>query len=83
MADDSRIPRVKLGVRGADRDEVELADYVLEDFASGEVPIAEKLADLAVQAVGSVLDNGLVTTMNRYNACLVTRPDRPDRSEED
>ena len=35
-----RLPRVKLGVRGAGRDEEELADYVLEDFASDEVPIA-------------------------------------------
>ena len=78
-----RIPRVKLGVRGAGRDEVELAEYVLEDFASDEGPIAEKLADLAVEAVGSVLDHGLETTMNRYNACLLTPTDRPDRSEED
>ncbi len=78
-----RIPRVKLGVRGAGRDEAELADYVLEDFASDEVPIAERLADLAVEAVGSVLDDGLATTMNRYNARLVTLTDRPDRSEEE
>ncbi len=78
-----RIPRVKLGVRGAGRDEAELADYVLEDFASDEVPIAERLADLALEAVESVLDNGLATTMNRYNGCFVSLTDRPDRSEED
>ena len=78
-----RIPRVRLGVRGAGRDDVELADYVLEDFAPDEVPIAERLADLALEAVGSVLDNGLATTMNRYNARLMTLADRPDRSEED
>ena len=78
-----RIPRVKLGVRGAGRDAVELADYVLEDFAPDEVPIAEKLADLAAEAVASVLDQGLATTMNGYNARLVTLTDQPDRSEED
>ena len=79
-----RLPRVKLGVRGASRDEVELADYVLEDFAPAELRIAEGLADLAVEAVGSVLDHGLATTMNDYNARLVTPlTDRPDRSEED
>ena len=78
-----RLPRVKLGVRGAGRDEVELADYVLEDFANDEVSIAERLADLAVEAVRSVLDDGIATTMNRYNARIEPLTDRPDRSEED
>ena len=78
-----QLARVKLGVRGAGREEVALADYVLEDFSPEELPIAEKLADLATEAVESVLDHGLSTTMNEYNARLATLTDRPDRSEED
>ncbi len=78
-----RLPRVKLGVRGADRERAELADYVLEDFEADELPIAEKLADLASEAVGSVLARGLEMTMNDYNSRRVTLTDRPDRSEED
>ena len=78
-----RLPRVKLGVRGEGREQIELADYVLEEFESAEMPIAEGLADLGAEAVESVLENGIETTMNRYNASFVTRTDRPDRSEEE
>ena len=78
-----QLPRVKLGVRGADHEDAQLAEYVLEDFEADELPIAEKLADLATDALGSVLERGLATTMNDYNSRFVTLTDRSDRSEED
>jgi len=63
--------RVRIGVRGAGRHERELADYVLDEFDAGELPIAEQLADLAAEAVEFLLGHGLEAAMNRYNGCHV------------
>ena len=60
-------PRVKLGVRGAGRDEQELADYVLADFDEDEREPAEELVREGAEAVVAVLESGLLETMNRYN----------------
>ena len=59
--------RIRLGVRGAGRDERDLADYVLDEFDADEVPVAESLADLATEAVDFLLTDGLEAAMNRYN----------------
>ena len=59
--------RVRLGVRGEDRGERDLSDYVLEEFARDEVPLAEALAELAADAVEDIVRDGLDTAMNRYN----------------
>jgi PTH1 family peptidyl-tRNA hydrolase len=77
------IPRLRLGVRGAGRDEEELADYVLSDFEDEEEPVAAALVDLGVEAVETVLDEGFEATMNRYNARFVTTDNQEQRSEEE
>ena len=60
-------PRVKLGVRGEQRGEKGLRDYVLEPFEPEEEKIAESLVDLAADAVEAVLLDGLEVSMNRFN----------------
>jgi PTH1 family peptidyl-tRNA hydrolase len=60
-------PRVRLGVKGERREDTELADYVLEPFAADEEGPAEALVELGVDAVGTLLRDGLAVAMNRYN----------------
>lgn len=60
-------PRLKLGVRGAGRQEQELADYVLESFADDEREVVDALVGLAVEAVEEILAAGVTAAMNRYN----------------
>jgi peptidyl-tRNA hydrolase len=60
--------RVRLGIRGVDRDAGELADYVLSEFGAAELPVADRLTVLGGEAVESLLREGLRATMNRYNA---------------
>ena len=74
--------RLRLGVRGQQREVEDLAGYVLSPFDSEEEDAAEQLVRLGADAVQSVLDQGLETTMNRYNARLVSE-DKPERSEEE
>jgi len=63
--------RIRLGIRGDDRDEGELADYVLSEFTDDELPLADPLAELGADAVEYLLANGLSATMNRYNGTKV------------
>lgn len=65
------IPRVRLGVRGEGRDEVELADYVLEEFEDEERPIADELVRAGAEAVAAILDGGVTAAMNRYNSIVI------------
>lgn len=74
--------RVRLGVRGAGRDDGELADYVLEDFAEEELETAEALVRLGADAVTGYLRDGLEPTMNRFNGMRI-RPDGPDGPDGD
>lgn len=66
-------PRVRLGVRGEGRDEVDLADYVLDAFEPEESAIADALVGLGADAVGSMIADGLAAAMNRFNGVEVTR----------
>jgi PTH1 family peptidyl-tRNA hydrolase len=59
-------PRLRLGV---DRPPgyMEPADYVLQNFSDGEIPIVTEMIDLAVDAIQSYLQDGIETAMTRYN----------------
>lgn len=59
--------RVKLGVRGPDREQADLADYVLSRFGSDEEPVVERLVGLAAEAIDFILSEGMDCAMNRYN----------------
>jgi PTH1 family peptidyl-tRNA hydrolase len=77
------IPRLRLGVRGADRGDAELADYVLSPFEAAEESVAAALVDLAVEAVEAAVEGGVEAAMNTYNARSVSVCDPARRSDED
>ncbi len=60
-------PRVKLGVRGAGREDLDLAGYVLEEFLKDERASAEALTVLGADAVEAVIREGILAAMNRFN----------------
>jgi PTH1 family peptidyl-tRNA hydrolase len=60
-------PRVRLGVRGSDREVEALEDYVLSPFEPEEEEIVTSLVELAVAAVGSILTEEMDVAMNRFN----------------
>ena len=59
-------PRLRLGV---DRPPgyMEPADYVLQNFSEGELPIVTEMIDLAVAAIQLYLQDGIEIAMTRYN----------------
>ena len=63
----AEFPRIKLGVRGAGRDEGELADYVLAPFEPAEEPVVERLVERGALAVCAVLERGVREAMNRHS----------------
>ena len=60
------IPRVRMGILG-ERDDAELADYVLEPFDREEVPAVDRMIEAASAAVLAVIDEGVREAMNRFN----------------
>ncbi len=70
--------RIRLGVRGAERDEAELAEYVLRPFEAEEERVAEALADAGADAVEHLVAFGLEPTMNRFNGHAVPSATGPD-----
>jgi PTH1 family peptidyl-tRNA hydrolase len=78
---ESDFTRIRVGVRGPERPEEELADYVLSDFSNAEREIADTLCDLAADAVESLIRNGLGTTMNRYNGMRIEDSSNTGSSE--
>ncbi len=71
---DDAFDRVKLGVRGPDREQADLADYVLSRFEGDEEPVVEELVGLATEAIELILAEGLDCAMNRYNGRSVGGP---------
>jgi PTH1 family peptidyl-tRNA hydrolase len=69
-------PRVRLGVRGAAREDVDLVEYVLEAFEDGERVAADAMVAAGADAVAAVIEGGLLTAMNRFNG-MKTLADSP------
>jgi PTH1 family peptidyl-tRNA hydrolase len=65
-------PRVKLGVRGERRDDVDLVEYVLQEFDTGELPHVEGLVSLGADAAEAVVTDGLEAAMGAFNARTAT-----------
>lgn len=65
----SRIPRLRMGVRGEESFEegADTADYVLSEFTSDEREAAEDMIGRAADAVRMILRRGLGAAMNTYN----------------
>jgi peptidyl-tRNA hydrolase, PTH1 family len=73
--------RLRVGVRGPERDQEELADYVLSDFSQEDRPIIEQSCDVAADAVEVLLAEGLTAAMNRYNGMRVAGSNSAGSSE--
>lgn len=76
-------PRVRLGVRGQEREERELSDYVLAPFEPEEEKIADSLVALAADAVDAVLVSGVEIAMNRFNGRDAAAPDSSEPEEDE
>ena len=59
-------PRVKVGI-GAKPPRMDLADYVLSRFGSGEQKLMDEAFQEAAQAVAAMLTDGPERAMNHYN----------------
>jgi len=77
----SDFTRIRVGVRGPERDEEELAEYVLSDFSDQDRPIAERACELAADAVEHLLEEGLEAAMNQYNGMKVAESNSGNSSE--
>ncbi len=60
-------PRVRLGVRGANRARTDLAEYLLSPFDEDEQPRVDALVADAARAVNTILEEDLEKAMSRYN----------------
>lgn len=68
------IPRLRIGIRNDEElekfkydDKYDLAEFVLSGFTPGEMEKIEKITDASVNAVISLIENGLKDTMNNFN----------------
>jgi len=60
-------PRVRLGVLGAGRGEIALADYVLSEFDREERGRLDGFIDRGAGAVQAILTSGIAAAMNEFN----------------
>ena len=68
------IPRLRIGIRNDEElekfkydEKYDLAEFVLSGFTPGEMEKIEKITDASVNAVISLIENGLKNTMNNFN----------------
>jgi PTH1 family peptidyl-tRNA hydrolase len=59
-------PRLRIGI-GRPPGRMDPADYVLQDFASGEEPLLEEALEQAVAGIETWLAEGIDEAMSRYN----------------
>jgi PTH1 family peptidyl-tRNA hydrolase len=70
LASDS-FPRLRFGIRGESYVEVrDLADYVLDDFSSGEMDVVERSVLRSVDALAIIARGDLARAMNEFNKDL-------------
>lgn len=63
----SEFARIKLGVRGEERDRADLVEYVLEPFLSGEMEVAAALTELGADAAELLVRSGAEEAMAAFN----------------
>jgi peptidyl-tRNA hydrolase, PTH1 family len=62
-------PRLRVGI-GRGEAPVDLAEFVLSDFADEEVLVVQEIVGLAADALECLIREGASSAMNRYNAPL-------------
>lgn len=60
-----RFPRVRIGVGAPEYD---MVDHVLGRFSKDEIPVLEDAIVRADKAVREIIENGVESAMNKYNA---------------
>ncbi|SDH66537.1 peptidyl-tRNA hydrolase, PTH1 family [Fervidobacterium changbaicum] len=63
-------PRIRIGI-GPKPKEVDAADFVLSNFSPEEFEKLRKVIDLAVEAIETIVSEGIEKAMNRYNSIQV------------
>jgi len=63
------LPRLRLGI-GRPPGRMEAADYVLQDFSSGEKELLRLMLDRAAEAALAFVAEGLETAMNQFNGVV-------------
>jgi len=63
-------PRLRMGV-GSPSGEVDLEEYVLEDFCEEEKKAVDKMLQISAEAVEYIILYGLKKGMNRYNSEVI------------
>lgn len=71
------IPRVRLGIGRPPGSELELAEYVLEEFRASEQESVGEMIKNAADAVEIVLLRGVTAAMNSYNRRARERTEEP------
>ncbi len=67
----SSFERVRIGIgRPEDCANDDVANYVLSDFAKGEQPKLNEALDAAEKAAISIIEYGITSAMNRFNASV-------------
>lgn len=62
----SQFPRLRIGI-GRPCGQQEPKEYVLKEFSEEEQTIVAKVIETTVQCVEVILDEGILTAMNRFN----------------
>ena len=60
--------RVRFGIGRPEHPDHEMADFVLSRWALSEKKVVEECLERAADAVETILDEGVVVAMNRFNA---------------
>jgi len=59
--------RVRIGI-GPKPENVDLVDYVLQDFSDNEMVVIDKVFDITVNAVQMIIDEGVSKAMSVFNS---------------
>ncbi|SHN54512.1 peptidyl-tRNA hydrolase [Fervidobacterium gondwanense DSM 13020] len=63
-------PRIRIGI-GPKPQDVDAADYVLSNFSQEEFEKLEKVMELTIEAIKSIISEGIDKAMNKYNSATV------------
>ena len=63
-----QFPRIKIGVGAPEREDGDLADFVLGRFKKEEIPILEKSIINAADAAEEIISGGVDKAMNKYSS---------------
>jgi PTH1 family peptidyl-tRNA hydrolase len=78
------VPRVRLGIRpqgleeGAQEQEDDLSDFVLDRFTADERPVVEELLDRTVEATETILKDGMARAMSLFNRTPLSKEEEDE-----